>query len=1028
MTSHLIHGLWRRDSGMHLWIEQVEGHRIVAPADVPDGVLSPVLAAALSGRKFNHRVPMELMTPKGRMVKLHVPTIAYAPQQAVEILSQLEPQWASIASDLRWMIHLYRGTRQFVRAGRLSLRLSFHDTRWFPMWQLTTGLKENAWLVQMNTAAPGVLLRNSSTDLAHEMAQELSHWIANSFLTPFAQKTRATPLHNFTKALLESKPISLSTVSVVSALNAWRDSITASDAQLVVIAEEPPKDSEQFQHCDPQDMVWAIRLRVRSGTDTPIPIDLSAVDRLTRERLHALKQELFIAAPTLASDATLSEPAQHMRDELASLDGAGQWDCYLSMEQMGQFLAHDVAQLRKRGFSVLLPKAWSMGQTKAAISVKTADNVAQSQIGLDKIIEYDWKISIDDINLDEMQMRQLINSKSGLIELQGKWVVADTATVKKINQYMQQLAQSSKKKLLADLAEAKMHAELAAPGSAEQQHWAGVVAQLEQQLAQSNERAGAVTIADLREVSLRSEQPIAFSGDQWAVQLAGGVAAFDTPAPVRVPIPDIVQADLRDYQRRGVDWLHWMSANNLGAILADDMGLGKTLQLLALEAVERCAKARQERRPTLIIAPTSVVGNWQREVHKFVPEFRVVVQHGASRKRDEEFIDQASNVDLVISSYGTVTRDYAQFAQIEWERVVVDEAQQIKNSSTKVARAVRAIPARHRIALTGTPIENKLTELRSILDFCNPGILGSASFFINHFARAIERHHDEVMTQRLKALTAPFILRRLKTDTAIISDLPEKSEIVLSVKMTAEQTALYTSYVEQIKKLLQESEGIARRGVVLSALTRIKQICNHPAHFLGDNSSFMLRAQHRSGKTAELMRLVSMAQETQQRVLIFTQYRAFGDILASYLSDYFDQPIPFLHGGVSKIGRDRLLENFQRDDGPPVMVLSLKAGGTGLNLTAASMVIHMDRWWNPAVENQATDRAFRIGQRKNVTVYKMVTVGTLEESIQDIIEGKMQLAGAVVGEGEGWLTELSTQELEMLISYRDSAQAEENDG
>ena len=467
-----------------------------------------------------------------------------------------------------------------------------------------------------------------------------------------------------------------------------------------------------------------------------------------------------------------------------------------------------------------------------------------------------------------------------------------------------------------------------------------------------------------------------------------------------------------------MDWLYWMSRNNIGAVLADDMGLGKTLQLLSLVAVE---KTRAEAAgPTLIIAPTSVVGNWAREAKKFVPDFRVLVQHGSDRLRGKQLVDEAAKMDLVITSYGTAGRDFAVLGQVEWDRVVLDEAQAIKNAATRSSKAVRSLPSRHRVALTGTPVENRLSEMRSILDFCNPGVLGSASFFRNHFAKAIEREGSEVMSERLRQLTAPFILRRLKTDPSIIDDLPEKSEQIVTVSMTEEQAALYKALVDDVQKTLNEKHGIARRGLVLASLTRIKQICNHPAHYLGDGSAVTIKGRHRSGKVKELMRIVDGAVESNERLLIFTQYRAFGSILQPYLSQQLGREIPFLHGGVTKNKRDQMVEDFQSPDGPPAMILSLKAGGTGLNLTAANIVVHMDRWWNPAVENQATDRAFRIGQQRNVQVYKMITAGTLEESIQDILDGKTQLAGAVVGEGEGWLTELDPEQLAQLMSYKES--------
>ena len=425
-------------------------------------------------------------------------------------------------------------------------------------------------------------------------------------------------------------------------------------------------------------------------------------------------------------------------------------------------------------------------------------------------------------------------------------------------------------------------------------------------------------------------------------------------------------------------------------------------------------------KPTLVVAPTSVVGNWAREAKRFVPDFKVMVQHGTGRLKGEELVTAAQNADIVITSYGTVSRDFLTLSKVEWDRVVLDEAQAIKNASTRSSKAVRAIPSRHRVALTGTPIENRLSEMRSILDYCNPGILGSASFFRNHFAKAIEREGSDVMAERLRLLTGPFILRRLKTDPNIIDDLPEKSEQIITVRMTDEQAALYKALVNDVEQALaKKKEGISRRGLILASLTRIKQICNHPAHFLADGSAVTIKGKHRSGKVEELMRIIDQAIESSERVLIFTQYKAFGDVLQPYLSEQLGCEIPFLHGGVSKNRRDQMVEEFQADDGAPVMLLSLKAGGTGLNLTAASIVVHMDRWWNPAVENQATDRAFRIGQQRNVQVYKMITAGTLEESIQDILDGKTQLAGAVVGEGEGWLTELSPEQLADLMSYRE---------
>lgn len=1027
MTTHLLHGLWLKASGLHLWIEQVEGHKIVTADSVPEGTFPPQIMGILAGKRFNHRVRTTLLTPKGREVTLPLPTVAFAPEQAVSTLATIAAvtpmtatleQRSSIAPDLVWLVRMYEGLAQFVRAGRVTIKMSFADHQWWPMWQLSSGLSERGWIAQMTAAAPGVLVANGGTAVAEDIADELPHWIAHSLLQGLAAEPRPTEWHNFSSALLHSTALRKGTAQLVSALNSWKDSIASVNLQIVFLVEEPPKEDDSVM--DPIDILWPVRVQVRSGVDSPQPIVVSKFDRATVERLQALVREAIVVTPLL--DPTREHTNSLQRYALQRAENAGDWDCYLSTDELVEFIGSAVSTLKSRGFAVMLPRAWSQQETKAHIAIgDPAESSTQAKIGLDKIVDYNWRISVGSVELSDEEMNELVRSKSGLIRLRGEWVMADTAAVKRISEYMSELAAQSRKRKRAELDHAMMVAQLAKAN--DQPGWQQLEAHAETLVERfNNEFAdfGQVTLAELREIAIKAaeKEPVEFQGSTWHTSLVGGLVSQDIPAPQRIELPDTVHATLREYQRRGVDWLAWMSHNGLGAVLADDMGLGKTLQLLSLEAAERAEQSEGQRGPTLVVAPTSVVGNWAREAHKFVPSLRVLVHHGSSRLRDAAFLEKVQASDIVVTSYGTIARDHQLLSQIQWERVALDEAQQIKNSATKVSKAVRSMPSKHRIALTGTPVENRLSEMRSILDFCNPGVLGSASFFRNHFARAIEREQDEAMTERLRALTAPFVLRRLKTDPSIVDDLPEKTEIILTVDMKPEQAALYRAYVEDIQKQIDQAEGISKRGLVLSALTKIKQICNHPAHFLGDDSDVTVKGKHRSGKVEELMRLVSDAVESEQKLLIFTQYRVFGEILAPYLSDYFGTQIPFLHGGVSKIGRDRMVENFQSPEGPPAMILSLKAGGTGLNLTAASIVVHMDRWWNPAVENQATDRAFRIGQRKDVTVYKMITAGTLEESIQDILDGKTELASAVVGEGEGWLTELSPEELAMLMSYR----------
>jgi SNF2 family DNA or RNA helicase len=399
----------------------------------------------------------------------------------------------------------------------------------------------------------------------------------------------------------------------------------------------------------------------------------------------------------------------------------------------------------------------------------------------------------------------------------------------------------------------------------------------------------------------------------------------------------------------------------------------------------------------------------------------VYVHHGPDRASGEEFAAAVRRHDLVVTTYALLARDVAELSAQTWRRMVLDEAQHIKNSNTAQARAARAVPAAHRIALTGTPVENRLDELRSIFDFCNPGILGSVSTFRARFAVPIEREKDEGAVARLRSLTSPFVLRRVKTDKTVIADLPDKFEMTVRSNLTSEQASLYQAVVDEMMRQISETEGMARKGAVLGALTRLKQVCNHPAHFLDDGSTILRRGKHRSGKLALVDDILDSVLGDGEKALLFTQFTAFGSMVAPYLERRFGVPVPFLHGGVSKGRRDAMVEQYQTADGPPIMLLSLKAGGTGLNLTAANHVVHLDRWWNPAVENQATDRAFRIGQRKDVQVRKLLCVGTVEERIDAMLTTKKDLADLAVGSGESWITELSTGELRDLLTLSEDA-------
>ncbi len=477
--------------------------------------------------------------------------------------------------------------------------------------------------------------------------------------------------------------------------------------------------------------------------------------------------------------------------------------------------------------------------------------------------------------------------------------------------------------------------------------------------------------------------------------------------------PDDFHGELRPYQTRGHSWAYYLADQGFGVCLADDMGLGKTVQAIALVLDWR----RDERRrgAVLVVCPVSVLGNWRREIHRFAPSLRVVMHHGKGRAATtEEYATMLAQHDVVLTSYNLLQRDSEVILAPEYQGVILDEAQNVKNPTTRQSKAARALHSGFRVALTGTPLENRPLDLWSIMDILNEGLLGTRTQFVQTLEHPIVKQRSRSSMSTLARLVRPFVLRRLKTDPEIVNDLPEKSEQVVNATLTREQAVLYESVVRRGLDELEQVEGMQRRGAILTTLLRLKQICNHPAHYLGDGSAL----PSRSGKLDLLTEMLQEAIEEGDRSLVFTQFKEMGLLLRAHLEAVMEGKVLFLHGGVPQKERETMVAEFQlaAEDGPKIFVLSLKAGGTGLNLTAANRVFHFDRWWNPAVEDQATDRAFRIGQQRNVFVHKFVCVGTLEERIQTMLERKRQVAGDLLGAGESWLTELSNDELHKLLT------------
>jgi SNF2 family DNA or RNA helicase len=639
------------------------------------------------------------------------------------------------------------------------------------------------------------------------------------------------------------------------------------------------------------------------------------------------------------------------------------------------FLTETAWLLEQAGFGVLLPAWWTRKGTKQRLSVRAHVKAPKMQGGsglsLEELVTFDWKVALGDQEMSLRELEALARLKSPLVKVRGQWVQVNAEEIQAALDFWKHKA------------------------------------------------SGEATLREVVQMALGARQapgglPISgVTAEGWVKDLLEqleGRASFGELAT-----PGSFRGRLRPYQVRGYSWLAFLRRWGLGACLADDMGLGKTVQTLALIQRERDSG---EKRPVLLICPTSVVGNWKKEAERFTPGLRVLIHHGGQRTRGDAFRNKVQPCDLVLSSYALLHRDREVLDQVSWAGVVLDEAQNIKNPETKQAQAARALKAGYRIALTGTPVENHVGDLWSILEFLNPGFLGSQAEFRRRFFVPIQAQRDAEAAGRLKRLSGPFVLRRLKTDKNVIADLPDKMEMKVFCNLTKEQASLYAAVVEDADKAIGDAEGIQRKGLILGTLSKLKQVCNHPTQFLGDNSPL----PGRSGKLARLSEMLDEVLQAGERALVFTQFKEMGDLIQRYLQEEFGREVLFLHGGVPQKQRDRLVERFQNDpSGPRVFLLSLKAGGTGLNLTAACHVFHFDRWWNPAVENQATDRAFRIGQTKNVQVHKFLCVGTLEEKIDEMIERKQEVAERVVGAGEGWLTELSNAQLKDLFALRQEA-------
>ncbi len=731
--------------------------------------------------------------------------------------------------------------------------------------------------------------------------------------------------------------------------------------QLLLQVKEPAEDEEGESTSS-----WHLEYLIQSRTDPSLIIPLKEV----------WQESSWVSSCCYVSTSQLFQGVYHLLGLASKLCGelldfshqARPSESDIGMDQLLDLIYQKREILEKAGIRLLFPDNWKDSRHQLRMDVQVHDfEDNKSFFSLDRLVSFDWKISIGDKELDQKELNALVKLKTPLIRIRGQWLLLDQENLTKVLQAVQK----RKKKL-----------------------------PLGHLLRQGLE-------------SLESTNSLPY-----CLHFGAGFKQFQDILDKNfleepLQLPGNLEQILRPYQRQGVAWLHTLKSCGLHPCLADDMGLGKTLQVLALLSKEHHDKSSLK--PSLLICPTAVLENWKKEGERFTPDLSLYIHHGSKRLHGIQLKKESSKHQLVVTSYALALRDREDLHALDWENLILDEAQNIKNHESQQCKAIKKVEANFRLALTGTPLENHVGDLWSLFDFLQPGWLGNNAEFQTHFYRPIQVYGKPDRIEALQRMTQPFILRRVKTDPTIIADLPDKIESKEYCLLSKEQVSLYEACLKNSMQEIERSEGISRRGKILSLILHLKQICNHPAQYLKESKTLEYK---RSGKLSRLWELLREIAEKKEKALLFTQYTQLGELMQAMLQQSFQEQCFFYHGGLTRSKREKILEQFERDPHASWLILSLKAGGTGLNLTSANHVFHVDRWWNPAVENQATDRAFRIGQHKNVHVHKMICTGTMEEAVDQLIEKKTSIAGQIISNGENWLSEMSNSSLRELLMLR----------
>lgn len=985
-----------------------------------------------------------------------VPVLRLGPTEAIDLLINLAHPLPSVCGDsVRYWCRL----AQFV-IDRLSAQQFFPEIapgqhgQYFAHWRLlVSGERDTTALEQYAAAMPPVCMAIAGVDPEslhpHRLVETFLHATADALIRrdvsvdeffnrahEKAAEALSPPEVRWLSALLgENEQVRGDTnelARLAEQVRTWvaRLDETKADAAMQLTFEllEPEDDDEHVEEdaVNGQDIAQeALATEQEASAESeddiaqPDPSSTQEIWRLrfllesTEEEGETVAaEELWKEQATGILGRTLIARRQKLMTELSravevfpllrkAIDTGTPAELHLTTLDAHVFIRQWGPLLQEHGFGVRLPD-WTVQRDREIgllLSLNPVDNgydpddspldtvaltghgrhgggVSTGRLGLDQLLDFDWQIAVGDLKLSVEEFRELASRNTPLVKYKGQWIHLETDAARRALKY---LDQQSRNRIT---------------------------------LAEAFRTAYGVTRGDT------GLPVLGLSGVDWIDHLLN-----QSPGAMEdLDQPEGFQGMLRPYQKRGLQWLAFLDRLGIGACLADDMGLGKTIQLIALLLHERADGAangvpRSAIPPTLLFAPTSVVGNWVREIQRFAPSLKVLVHHGPDRLQGEALAREAMKYDVVITSYALAHRDVETLAKGVWGRIALDEAQKIKNPSAAGTQAIRAIPAPRRIAMTGTPIENHLSELWSIMDLLNPGLLGTASEFRERFAVPVEKLGDAERARQLRRMIKPFVLRRTKTDPQVAGDLPEKMEQKVYCNLTTEQAAAYERITAEMLTQIDAATGIRRRGLILAALTRLKQVCNHPLLLLKDDGPI----DGRSGKVERIIEMLEEVLDSGDAALIFTQYREMGQILQKAIANRLKHESLFLHGGTPAKARDEMIQRFQSGQDSRIFILSLRAGGLGLNLTAANHVFHFDRWWNPAVESQATDRAYRIGQTRKVQVHKFICVGTMEERIDKLLSDKVALADRIVTTGDEWLTNLSTEELRNYLSLTQEA-------